>query len=116
MYEIDTHTKSESIFSVDYPDYAAHMLNSSSITRLSPLSLSVIQYNSTSLYFEDNTDVVLLIRGGSLYQHSSAQATQSSFVEFTEKAQALILSELNSKGNLVYDQGNGASIWTTDFY
>jgi len=111
-----SHTKSESTFSVDYPDYAAHMLNSSSITRLSPLSLSVIQYNSTSLYFEDNTDVVLLIRGGSLYQHSSAQATQSSFVEFTEKAQDLILSELNSKGNLVYDQGNGASIWTTDFY
>jgi hypothetical protein len=102
---------SNSSISTDHPDYSIHPIGDSDVTRFSSLVQDLTQDQSGNVVFEFSTDMVLLIRGGSIFQLQSAQSTNSSFIDFTEKSYAAINEKLQKRGNLVYDQGDGVSVW-----
>ena len=95
----------------DYPDFAIHPVGPSDVSRFTSIGLS-LKESQQDLEFVPQGELVILFRDGSLYQHQSAQSTDSSFIDFTSKAKSAIKSYLINDANKVYDQGDGVSIWT----
>ena len=66
---------------------------------------------NNTLVYNPSTEIVMLLRGGNLFQMQSAQSTNSSFVDYTIQSKIVILEKLSSEANLVYSQGDDVSIW-----
>ena len=111
LFVID-HSNKNSTISSDYPDFSIHPIGPSEVTRFFSLSLDLGEDESGNVNYIPSTEIVILIRDGSLFQFQSAQSTNSSFIDFTEKSEYAIITKLTESGNLVYDQGNGVSVWT----
>lgn len=104
-------TDPNSSISTDHPDYSIHPLGPSDVTRFTSLVQDLVQDESGNVSYKPSTEIVLLIRGGGIFQLQSAQSTNSSFIDFTEKSGFAITEKLQNTGNLVYDQGDGVSVW-----
>ena len=104
-------TDPNSSISTDHPDYSIHPLGPSDVTRFTSLVQDLVQDESGNVSYKSSTEIVLLIRGGGIFQLQSAQSTNSSFIDFTEKSGFAITEKLQNTGNLVYDQGDGVSVW-----
>ena len=101
-----------STISSDHPDYSIHPVSPKDIDRFFSVVTDVNEDSFGKLEYSPNTEIILLVKGGNLFQLQSAQSTNSSFLEFTEVSQDRITDVLTSNANLGYNQGDGVSIWT----
>ena len=110
LFALENSNNASSISS-DHPDFSIHLVGLNDIQRFYAIFSDVSYIENDTLAYNPSTNIVLLLRGGNLFQMQSAQSTNSSFLDYTTKSKIAVLEKLTSEANLVYAQGDDVSIW-----